>query len=95
MAFVLLERRDSRLSTRDSSHAVRAREELRLLPMQLRVGDIVLDRNRDDWEMVSRPVGIMKKQVIARVRVPGRPDTEKEHRWEVYERVSVRRGAAS
>jgi hypothetical protein len=24
------------------------------------------------------------------VRVPGRPETEKEQRWEVYERVTVR-----
>jgi hypothetical protein len=30
--------------------------------------------------MVSRPVGIAKKHVTARVRVPGRPETEKEQR---------------
>ena len=64
----------------------------RLLPKQLRVGDIVLDRTRADWEeVVSRPVEIAKKHVIARVRVPGRPETEKEQRWEAYERVRVRR----
>ena len=63
----------------------------RVLPMQLRVGDVVLDRLGNDWEVVSRPVGIAKKHVIARVRVPGRPETEKEERWEVYERVRVRR----
>jgi hypothetical protein len=66
----------------------------RVLPMQLRVGDVVLDRNGDDWEVVSRPVGITKKYAVARVRVPGRPETEKEQRWEAYERVTVHpRGA--
>jgi hypothetical protein len=62
----------------------------RVLPIQLRVGDVVLDRNGDDWEVVTRPVGMAKKQVIARVRVPGRPETDKEQRWEVYERVTIR-----
>ena len=61
--------------------------------MQLRVGDVILDRNGDDWEVVSRPVGIAKKHAVARIRVPGRPETEKEQRWEVYERVTVRRRA--
>jgi hypothetical protein len=59
--------------------------------MQLRVGGVVLDRDGNDLEMVTRPVGIAKKHVIARVRVPGRPETEKEQRWEAYERVTVRR----
>jgi hypothetical protein len=63
--------------------------------MQLRVSDIVLDRTGADWEVVSRPVGIAKKHVIARVRVPGRPETEKEQRWEVYERLRVRPREAS
>ena len=58
--------------------------------MQLRVGDVVFDKTGSDWEVVSRPVGITKKYVIARVRVPGRPETEKEQRWEAYERVRVR-----
>ena len=40
-----------------------------------RVGDVVFDGNGDDWEVVSRPVGIAKKHIIARVRVPGRPET--------------------
>jgi hypothetical protein len=63
--------------------------------MQLRVGDVVFDKTSADWEVVSRPVGIAKKHVTARVRVPGRPETEKEQRWEVYERISVRRDRAS
>ena len=62
----------------------------RLLPMQLHVGDVVLDRTGNDWEIVSRPVGIQKKQVVARVQGPGRPEAEKEQRWDVYERVTVR-----
>ena len=65
----------------------------RVLPMQLRVGDVVIDGNGDDWEVVSGPVGITKKYMVARVRVPGRPETEKEQRWEAYERVSVRQRA--
>ena len=63
----------------------------RVLPMQLRAGDVVFDANDADCEVVTRPVGIAKKHVIAHVRVPGRPETEKEERWEVHERGSVRR----
>ena len=62
-------------------------DEIRLLPMQLRVGG--RDPRQRDWEVVSRPVGIQKKHVIA--RVPGAPETEKEQRRVVYERVRVRR----
>ena len=66
-----------------------------VLPVQLRVGDVVFDRGGNDWEVVSRPVTIQRKSVTARVRVPGKPETEKEERWDAYRRVSIRRRVGS
>jgi hypothetical protein len=39
-------------------------------------------------------VGIAGRHVVVRIQAPGRPETEKEGRWEAYQRVKVRRRAA-
>jgi hypothetical protein len=63
-----------------------------VLPLQLRVGDVVLAPD-GEWEVVEHPVGIAGRHVVVRIQAPGRPETEKEGRWEAYQRVKVRRPA--
>src|SRR5437016_1136870 len=64
----------------------------RLLPMQLTVGDRLIDET-GDWEITVRPyTSPGGKTVHARVRRIDQPDTVEERTWGAHERIAVRRG---
>ena len=68
--------------------------EPRVLPMQLRVGDLLADET-GEWEVVSRPytssAGKTASVRVRRVRQPGQPDVTELRSWGAHERVAVRR----
>jgi len=64
----------------------------RVLPMDLKVGDRVVDES-GEWEIVSRPyTSNAGKDAHVRVKKVGRPEVTEIRGWRAHERVAVRRG---
>ena len=63
----------------------------RVLPMQLKVGDRLIDET-GEWEVTVRPyTSPGGKNVHARVRRVDQPATAEERTWGAHERVAVKR----
>jgi len=63
----------------------------RVLPMELRVGDRLVDET-GDWEVTVRPyTSPGGKNVHARVRRMDQPATAEDRTWGAHERIAVRR----
>ena len=66
---------------------------LLLLPMEIQVGDRFTDHDFE-WEVLTRPAALHGgKNLRARIRRPGLPETEREMTWQAHERVAIRRGS--
>ncbi len=66
----------------------------RVLPMQLHVGDRLIDET-GEWEVTVRPyTSPGGKNVHARVRRVDQPATAEERTWSAHERISVKRATA-
>ena len=66
---------------------------IRVLPMELQVGDRITDET-GDWEVTVRPyTSPGGKNVHARVRRMDQPATAEDRTWGAHERVAVRREA--
>jgi len=66
----------------------------RVLPMQLQVGDRLVDET-GEWEVTVRPyTSPGGKNVHARVRRVDQPATAEERTWGAHERINVRRATA-
>jgi hypothetical protein len=64
----------------------------RVVPMDLQLGDRLVDET-GEWEVTVRPyTSPGGKTVHARVRRVDQPDTVEERSWGAHERVAVRRG---
>ena len=64
----------------------------RILPMQLRIGDRLVDET-GEWEVVSRPYTTAGgKTAHVRVQRAGQPDVTDLRTWGAHERIAVRRG---
>jgi hypothetical protein len=67
---------------------------LRVLPMQLQLGDRLTDET-GEWEVIGRPYTTNAgKDARARVRSIGQPDVTEIRIWRAHERVSVKRTTA-
>ena len=65
-----------------------------VLPMELQVGDRLIDQDFE-WEVVSRPEVLHgAKTIRARTMRPGLPESEREVTWPAHVHVTVRRGAS-
>ena len=65
---------------------------IRVLPMQLQVGDRLVDET-GEWEITVRPyTSPGGKSVHARVRRADQPATAEDRTWGAHERVAVRWG---
>ena len=63
----------------------------RVLPMELRVGDRLVDET-GTWEVASRPYTTNAgKDAHIRIKKVGRPDVTEIRIWGEHERVAVRR----
>jgi hypothetical protein len=63
-----------------------------LLPMEIQVGDRLMDQDLE-WEVVTHPAVLHGgKSLRARIQRPGLPESEREITWSAHERVEVRRG---
>ena len=63
----------------------------RILAMQLRIGDRLVDET-GEWEVTVRPyTSPGGKNVHARVRRMDQPATAEERTWGAHERISVKR----
>ena len=68
------------------------RATIRVLPMQLKVGDRLVDET-GEWEVTVRPyTSPGGKNVHARVRRMYQPATAEDRTWSAHERIAVRRG---
>jgi hypothetical protein len=68
--------------------------ERRILPMQLQIGDRLIDET-GDWEVIGRPYTTAGgKDARVRVRRVGKPDGTEIRVWRAHERVSVKRTTA-
>ena len=66
--------------------------EQRVLPMQLQIGDRLVDET-GTWEVASRPYTTNAgKDAHIRIKKVGRPDVTEIRIWGEHERVAVRRG---
>jgi hypothetical protein len=66
--------------------------EQRVLPMQLQIGDRLVDET-GAWEVASRPYTTNAgKDAHIRIKKVGRPDVTEIRIWGEHERVAVRRG---
>ncbi len=66
----------------------------RVLPMQLKVGDRLVDET-GEWEVTVRPyTSPGGKNVHARVRRVDQPATAEERTWGAHERIAVRRATS-
>ena len=64
----------------------------RVLPMELQVGDRLVDET-GEWEVTVRPYSSPGgKSVHARVRRVDQPATADDRTWGAHERIAVRRG---
>ena len=74
-----------------TSRAPAASSETRVLPMQLQVGDRLVDE-AGEWEVASWPyVTNAGKDAHARVKKVGQPGVTEIRSWGAHERVSVKR----
>jgi hypothetical protein len=65
--------------------------EQRVLPMQLQVGDRLVDET-GEWEVASRPyVTNGGKDAHVRVKKVGQPEVTDIRSWGAHERVAIRR----
>jgi len=65
--------------------------ELRLLPMQLQVGDRLVDETAE-WEIIGRPYTTNAgKTAHIRVRRVDQPDVTGIRSWGAHEKIAVRR----
>jgi len=66
--------------------------ELRVLPMDLRLGDRLADE-RSEWQVIGRPYSTAGgKTVHVRVESVKQPGVTDIRIWGAYERVAVKRG---
>ena len=66
----------------------------RVLPMQLKVGDRLVDET-GEWEITVRPyTSPGGKNVHARVRRMDQPATAEDRTWGAHERIAVKRATA-
>jgi len=66
--------------------------ERRVLPMELQIGDRLVDET-GEWEVIGRPYTTNAgKDARVRVRKIGQPDVTEIRIWRAHERVSVKRG---
>jgi hypothetical protein len=62
-----------------------------LLPMEIQIGDRFTDQGFD-WEVLTHPAGFKGgKELRARIRRPGIPETEREIIWPAHVTVQIRR----
>jgi hypothetical protein len=67
--------------------------ELRLLPMQLQIGDRLTDET-GDWEIIARPYTTAGgKNARVRVQRVSEPAATELRTWGAHERISVKRAA--
>jgi hypothetical protein len=65
--------------------------ELRVLPMTLRRGDILVDE-RGEWRIISGPRTMAGgKEVEVRLELVSQPGVTEVRSWDAHERVSVKR----
>jgi len=65
--------------------------EVRVLPMELHLGDRILDE-RGEWRVVGRPhTTAAGKTARVRVELNGQPHIHEIRAWNAHERVSVKR----
>jgi len=66
----------------------------RLLPMELRIGDRLIDET-GEWEVIGRPYTTAGgKNARVRVQRVGEPAVTALRTWGAHERIAVRRGGA-
>jgi hypothetical protein len=66
----------------------------KILPMQLRVGDRLVDES-GEWEVIGRPYTVNGgKYARVRVQMLGQPAASVLKTWGAHERVSVKRTTA-
>ena len=71
-----------------------ASAERRILPMELQVGDRLIDETAE-WEIIGRPYTTnMGKTAHVRVRRVDQPDVTEIRTWNAHERISVERASA-
>jgi hypothetical protein len=62
--------------------------------MEIQLGDQFTDQGFD-WEVVTRLTAMLgAKDMRARVRRPGIPETERDMIWPAHVRVEIRRGSS-
>ena len=65
--------------------------EVRILPMQLKIGDRLADET-GEWEVIGRPYTTNAgKDAHVRVKKVGQPGVTEIRSWGAHERVSVKR----
>ena len=66
----------------------------RVLPMELRIGDRLIDKS-EEWEVIGPLYGSPGgKNGAARLRKVGQPDLTAIRTWGAHERIAVRRATA-
>jgi hypothetical protein len=66
----------------------------KILPMQLRVGDRLVDES-GEWEVIGRPYTVTGgKYARVRVQMLGQPAASGLKTWGAHERVNVKRASA-
>jgi hypothetical protein len=85
------ERKDNGQLPLPTSRTPAASSETRVLPMQLQVGDRLVDET-GEWEVASRPyVTNAGKDAHVRVKKVGQPELTEIRTWGAHERVTVNR----
>jgi hypothetical protein len=65
--------------------------EIRVLPMELQLGDCIVDE-RGEWRVVGQPYTTAGgKAARVRVELDGQPHVHEIRVWSAHERVSVKR----
>ncbi len=68
-----------------------APRQLQLLPMELQIGDCLIEKT-GEWQVVSRPYASTGGELVStHVRKVGRPDVTDLRTWGAHERLSVQR----
>ncbi len=66
--------------------------DVRVLPMELRIGDRLDGETGEEWEVISRPYASAGgKLASAHVRRVGRSEVTDLRTWSAHERVTVKR----
>jgi len=69
------------------------RAEIRVLPIELQIGDRLVGDAGEEWEVISGPYSSSGgKLASAHVRAVGRPELADLRTWGAHERISVKRG---